>query len=375
MRDEVPPELPIGDLPKRLFTLADIPTTARSFPAIPTGKWRILAKTVEAARGVMLAVASLRNHMTTEGWQLQAGLNVSGFPNYFANPDNDVKVILGRTQPRIVIIQDRREWFPGSVRGSVFSEAFKNVQTAFVARPEIMRLTVFKDVASILDSQYDHHRILMPHLYITYYHPVIVAKSAPWVRAAQCIRTYHSIDAHTCPMVQATGHTPGTLLSGAMDPKYYPLRVAAMAWSQAGQIPELTVHPHPGYHAHGNATPDYLKLLTGYKVHLATASRFGFALRKIIESVACGCTPVTTLPVDEVLPEIDEALVRVPHNITPQDLRAVLVEAERAWDYDRANELAARAKRYYGHWALYADLAKRIKIHYALGDQPCNFKV
>jgi hypothetical protein len=50
--------------------------------------------------------------------------------------------------------------------------------------------------------------------------------------------------------------------------------------------------------------------------HVATASSYHFALRKIIESVACGCTPVTNLPAYDVLPEIDPVLVRIDDDAT-----------------------------------------------------------
>jgi hypothetical protein len=69
---------------------------------------------------------------------------------------------------------------------------------------------------------------------------------------------------------------------------------------------------HPGYGNQGPRTPEYMRHLAGYKVHVATASMYGFALRKIIESVAMGCTVVTDLPAYDVLPEIDGALVQGP---------------------------------------------------------------
>ena len=69
---------------------------------------------------------------------------------------------------------------------------------------------------------------------------------------------------------------------------------------------------HPGYGNPGSQVETYVKALREYRVHLATASKYGFALRKIIESVAIGCTPVTNLPTYDVLPEIDGALKRIP---------------------------------------------------------------
>ena len=95
---------------------------------------------------------------------------------------------------------------------------------------------------------------------------------------------------------------------------------------------------------------EYLLMIVSV-LAVATASRFHFALRKIIESVAVGCAPITNLPAWDVLPEIDEALVRVPDSISTSDLRSVIDEAERAWDLDRARHFAARACDFYDYRA------------------------
>src|SRR5262245_11406063 len=61
-----------------------------------------------------LAVASMRDHMTDEGWQLFAGLETSGYTlagRGLPLDETSVPVLLART-PSTVVLQDKREWDP-----------------------------------------------------------------------------------------------------------------------------------------------------------------------------------------------------------------------------------------------------------------------
>ena len=88
-------------------------------------------------------------------------------------------------------------------------------------------------------------------------------------------------------------------------------------------------------------------MMAGYKVSVATASLYGFALRKIIESVAAGCIAVTNLPESDVLPEIDGALWRVSQEAKIGEVEDAVAQAEAAWDLDAAIEWSKRACRFY----------------------------
>jgi hypothetical protein len=89
---------------------------------------------------------------------------------------------------------------------------------------------------------------------------------------------------------------------------------------------------------------------------VATASRYGFALRKIVESVAMGATPITDLPAYDVLPEIDQALVRISPVATLAELKEAIDTAERAWNLDRALYFAESARHFYD----YRKIGKRL---------------
>src|SRR5262249_40475514 len=152
--------------------------------------------------------------------------------------------------------------------------------------------TVVKDAHGWPDIQSNVARQVKAHGIACYYHPDIVRKNAPWSSPYQLLRIHHSVDAEWIrPMLQTVSRRDA-LVSGSRA-SCYPVREAA--FRHAGRL-GLDMIQHPGYGNQGSDTPRYLTRLAGYKVHLATASRWGYALRKIIESVACGVTPITNLP-------------------------------------------------------------------------------
>jgi hypothetical protein len=128
----------------------------------------------------------------------------------------------------------------------------------------------------------------------------------------------------------------------------YPLR--QLAFANAAQL-GLVILCHPGYGNGGSKTQEYLKLLSKYRVHVATASRFGFALRKIIESVAVGCTPVTDLPFYDKLPRIDERLLRIEGDSCVSSLGNAIEAADRNWDLFEVRDAAYEAMAFYDYRA------------------------
>ncbi len=88
---------------------------------------------------------------------------------------------------------------------------------------------------------------------------------------------------------------------------------------------------------------------------------YGYALRKIIESTACGCRVITDLPVDEVLPEIDDNLIRVKHTIHLRAINEVIEDAITSYSPTHQKQLAEAAKKYYSVEAVGQRLASDIE--------------
>jgi hypothetical protein len=309
---------------------------------------------------IAFMVASMAKHMTDEGYQLALALKAGGYflSGHGFDGQNDVGKIIGRYSPSVVILQDKREWM-GRTAGPGFDhrESFRSV-SELARRPDVFKVGVLKDAHS------DHllHRESATeaglHAWIIYYHPDLVAAQCPIVRREHLIRTYHSLDREIVPELQ-TDRAPLGLLSGALSGAY-PLRSRLALDCRHGRMKYVDHWPHPGYGRNRCYTPNYLRELSGYKVAICTSSRFGYAVRKIIEATAAGCIVVTDLPSDEVLPEIDGNLVRIDSDSSPGTIDRLVGDLCESWDADRQQEWADRAKRFYDYrelgWKLAADI-------------------
>lgn len=280
--------------------------------------------------------------MTDEGEQLQAGLRHAGWTLAGYGYDDDccdVPELLERHKPDVVFVQDARDWDPRS-RGCFDPRvSFTNVGALRLC--PAFKVIVVKDAGSVVQYQRDFADAIRADAAIIYYHPRSVLAVAPWLAGYRLIRTYHSVDTRVIDQIDLTQPRKRCLISGAIS-GVYPLRRDVWRKSHAWDIDRLR---HPGYGNAGCVTNDYLRTLAGYKAHVATASRYGFALRKIVESVAVGCTPVTNLPAYDVLPEIDAALIRVPSE--SGSVRSAVDAAERDWNFDSAMRYAVKAASFY----------------------------
>lgn len=310
---------------------------------------------------VMLANIDYLRHMTDEGNQLQQGMRQAGWHLSGKGFDGlqDCRHILSLRKPDVVFVHDRRDWdsrLMGSFRRDI---AFTHLE-ALHGVP--VRLGVVKDAGSMIEYHRRFAEDIKATALVTYYHEKSVNILAPWMSEYPKVRTYHSVDA-TFVRRHCVNYTPANrgrgLVSGALS-FIYPLR-----WEIVRNKGIVGVHdlPHPGYHNHGVATHNYLRTLKDYKVHIATASSYHFSLRKIIESVACGATPVTNLPAYDVLPEIDGALVRVSDWINMRDLHEVVNEAERKWDPEERRMWAEKCLAFYDYRAIGARLDGLIQTH------------
>lgn len=307
---------------------------------------------------IALAVASMKEHMTDEGWQIMDGLKYAGYRLCGHNLDNltDVPTILRAYNPSVIFVQDKREW-------DVSTKDFRDPKARFI-RPAALReydcgfkLTILKDSQQRPEYHRQSADEMGVHAWVIYYHPRVVCHLAGYLRPEHLIRTYHSVDSDKVPSYTHVGRT-GTILSGATSGAY-PLRTRLIR--EIGRLHNVHHIPHPGYHRNGSATTAFLQMLSNFKVAICTASRYGYALRKMIEATACGCAVLTDLPEDEVLPEIDENLVRVHPSTSTRQIGDILNRMTTFYNPDKQALFAARAKAWYDYRILGLRLADQIE--------------
>jgi len=306
---------------------------------------------------VFFGIGNFQNHMSSEGWQLQMGLNESGYNLVGPKIDgcHNVRHYL-ESNPDVhtVILQDKREWdvnHPACLdKNEMYSE-----YTQLADRDDLFTLTVYKDA----QNQADYHRLSAEEIgcnaLIIYYHPRSIIGVAPWVQDYTLIRTYHTLNRDELPagiIFNAKYKKKSCVVSGAISAPY-PLRRLAIGGMQSRHYYENggeMVHlPHPGYHANGFATPKYLGALNHHRVALCCASRYQYALRKIIEATAVGCRVITDLSEYDRLPAIDGNLIRVPPHIEIGDLNTVVSGAIRSWDESKQREFSEAAIDFYDY--------------------------
>jgi glycosyltransferase involved in cell wall biosynthesis len=284
-------------------------------------------------------------HTTDEGMQLQVGLEHAGWTLAgagYGDGCRDVPTLLERFRPEVVFVQDPRDWDPtshGSFRKDIGFERVEVLRN----RPDIFRAVVVKDAGSVREYQREFFERIGADAAVVYYHPDVVLGLNPWLTAASLVRTYHTVEPAQCMRPDPAVPRKRAVVTGAVS-KAYPLREQVV---KAASSIGVDVVRHPGYHNRGAHTPAYLALLARYRVHVATASRFGFALRKLVESVAVGATPVTNLPALDRLPEIDGALVRVSPEATVEEVADAVSAADRGWDSEERAAWATKARARY----------------------------
>lgn len=310
---------------------------------------------------VGLAVEDMKRHTTDEGFQLFAGLEHAGYDLAgFQLPYNetDVRKIVDHFNPGTMVLQDKREWSNmTSDRKQDPRYRFENVQY-LKDHTGIFKVTVLKDAQNNNLFHRESANEIGCHAWIVYYDRNTICELAPFVRKQHLIRTWHTVDRELIPEYSPEGRK-GCLLSGAVS-RVYPLRQRLTRIFRT--LPEVEYLRHPGYHSRGSHTPGYLRTLSRYKVAICTSSIYGYALRKIIEATACGCTVVTDLPRHDHLPIIDSNLVRVPRDISAKDLSACLEQLYRSYDSERQAYYSQQACIFYDYRAMGKRLAQDIQF-------------
>lgn len=302
------------------------------------------------------------NHMTDEAYQLFLSLEKNGYDvvwsGLYPNISPDVGRLLEGFQPGIVITQDKREWM-GYTGHRTQDQAIRfQAMNELKNRDDIFKITIVKDAQNDTMLHLDAANEIGCHAWICYYHPDTVANLCPIVRRRHLIRTYHTLNSDLVPDYRVTNRI-GCILSGALGPAY-PLRT--MLARAVEYLPETVWLRHPGYATPQCYTPGYLQTLSQFKVSICTASRYGYALRKIIESVACGCTVITDLPARDRLPEIDNALVRISPNATVEAVADIVRHSIDHYEPAKAQFYADAAKRFYDYRHMGWSLVQKIEV-------------
>lgn len=293
---------------------------------------------------LVLANVDYRLHTSTEGNELQEGLRHAGWTLSGSGYDGLTHVgeILARYQPDRVFIQDCRDWMPESNISFRKDIGFERLD--LLGASGIPALSIMKDSWGWAKEQNGLARAAQLRGFACYYRTEMVRQTAPWIEPYALFRIHHSVDADLIRrLLRDRSERRDALVSGA-NQGCYPLRRAA--FKHAAELGLDTIK-HPGYGNRGADTPNYLSNVCRYKVHLATASQWSCSFRKIIESVACGVTPITNLTATDVLPEIDRALVRIPSDISLGELKGVIRTAAAAWDMEERMYYAEKALAYY----------------------------
>lgn len=312
-------------------------------------------------RKIFLAAMSMRHHTTDEGWQLTKALEHGGFRLTGKGTQvnhTDVPTIVSSTCPGVLVVQDQREWegLTAGKRG-YSDESYTNIRY-LQRRNDIFKLTVLKDAQQKPEYHSQSAEDMSCHAWIVYYHPDIVTHVAPYVRRRHLVRTYHSIEPDHVPPYSSEGRK-GCIISGAIARHSYPLRT--LLFRKAKALPQTYAHPHPGYRASGSHTPGYLKLLSKFKISIATSSKYGYALRKIVEATACGCRVITDLPVDDVMPHIDSNLIRVPRGCTWKPVAEMIPRLLESYNPEFQEHMVKEAIKYYDWRACGERLANDIE--------------
>lgn len=300
-------------------------------------------------------------HTSTEGLELQLGLEHAGWTLVGAgygprgsHPDaRDVRKIIDEHRPDIVFVQDKRDWDP-HFNGCFNKKVGYSNLDYLKQHPTIFKACILKDAASVRQYQQIFFDEADADAAVVYYSPSIVVRLNPWIamKKKRVVRIYHSVNRDVCDAIEFRPRERRLrcIVTGATS-NVYPLRTAVMNLALRHPQLDIKVFGHPGYGNGGSHTNSYLEEISKYRVHIATASRFGFALRKIIESVAVGAVPVTNLPVEDLLPEIDGALIRVPFQANPSHLLHAVNRADEEWNEEDRRRWAIKARQYYDYRA------------------------
>jgi hypothetical protein len=293
---------------------------------------------------LVLANKDYETHMTDEGNQLQQGLRSAGWilSGYGYDGITDVKEAIDKYNPDIVFIQDFRDWHKDSLGCYNTNVHWNNYQ--YLKEWNGTVVSVLKDAGSIRDK---HQRFLCDEIdadiIVIYYDKHIVESLNPWTKKKKLLRTFHSLDLTKVP--KSIPKIDKGVVSGARNKSIYPGRDICI--ENASDL-NLDIIKHPGYHNNKCYTNEFMQEISKYKVSICCSSIYFFALRKIIESVACGCTVITDLPYKCVIPGIDDYLIRIDLN-SVSDIKKTIKTSIDHYDHGAAMEASTICGQMYDY--------------------------
>ena len=305
---------------------------------------------------IVLANESYKHHVTSEGEQLQAGLQLAGFTLVGHGYDGltDVRSILAKYDPKVVVIQAREDWDKNSA--GCFDKQVSYTNIGALATHPCFKVHVVKDCAGTHDRRKAWCEEVKADAVLIYYHPKSVLANSPWLAEYPLLRHRHTIDPADLDWKNDPIRLRG-VVSGAISQRVYPLRTLA---SNSAMMFGLQKLKHPGYGNLGSRSADYIRQLSRFKVSVACSSVYGFSLRKITESAAAGCIVVTDLPEYDDLPHLNDALVRVRRGAQHNELRMAINDAARKWTAFAADHQRNMAIAHYDYVKCGAVTAKKI---------------
>jgi hypothetical protein len=310
--------------------------------------------------GVGLAVEDMARDVTSEGWDLFLGLQNAGyqlFGHRIGKDETNVREIIRVSNPTTVVVQDEREWDTKVAKHRDKNYAFTNIQL-LQGRSDIFKLTIIKDAHQRPKYHSESASRMGCHAWITNYNPRIICHLAPYIRPQHLIRTYHTVNPEWVPPYVASSRL-GCFLSGAKG-SAYPLRTRL--FKDIGRLQHTMSYAHPGYGNKGCQTPHYLRQLSRFKVSICTSSLYNYALRKIIESTACGCRVITDLSPEDPLPWIDDNLIRIHPGMPTAKIADVIREAVANYQPEKQEHFRQLALDHYNNDTVCYQLAQDIEV-------------
>jgi hypothetical protein len=290
-------------------------------------------------------------YVTNENDELQRGLRMAGWQHEIAR-GRSLADVCREMDPAMLFVTDPRDFLHWDAFGNLKLPP-SHSWTGLDQIPEhVFKATIWKDLFWYPDWQLETIQKIGCHAVVHYYDRAIIETIAPWL-SDMLIRTWHSVNRRLLP--EWPEKRAGVIVSGAVDARKgrdpridpYPMRTRLMRALSRSLPPGWTLRQHPGYHAAGTDTPAYMRALAGHRVSFCSSSAFSFALRKIIESVACGCIVVTDL--HESLPEIDDSIIRIAPDTPTGNIIGLCNEAAESWNEKTQRAAAARCVAWYDH--------------------------
>lgn len=327
-------------------TIASIKHVAR-VDELPTPPH--VGRVVDDRPRIVLGVSSLKNHTSPEGHALIEGLRHAGWQVWghgYPPPHDCTNVceIVHRVNPSVVFIYDIREWGKHCGVNDLRDPRAKFTNISVLGEcKDIFKVGLVRDAHNSVEECNSSFQEMGVHCWVHTYHPKIVKHLNNGVRSQHLIRSWHSVEPNDVPPFDKHKRD-GCLLSGNLGP-CYPLRTRL--FDHLSKLQKTRMLGHPGLHGVGCQAPKYLDELSKHKVAICTSSIFGYSVRKLIEATAAGCIVVTDLPTDEVVPFIDNNLVRISPEATWQEVNQVLDGCHARWNPNVQRGSAEECKRWH----------------------------